>query len=123
MRMMRIVSSFRNRGHYAARLGTYLVFLFRRTKAIYNPIMIQDPLSATESGVYERRAAWLPKDPNDHPDIVRLLRDKTKLDLSAVKLSDVDPDKQYYLGKVVKVNNSKDYWSINGMYFRIGTHR
>lgn len=60
----------------------------------------------------ERKAAWLPVNPDHHPDIVKLLRNYPRLDLETFGLEYIDINKPFYLGNEVRSEIQKNYYSI-----------
>lgn len=90
LRMLQMVQAFRQRGHYAASL---------------------DPLSESPNSKLKRQLSWLPKDPDKHPDVVKLLRNYPKeLNLEPFELDNVSIDKKFYLGN--SYSKTVKFWSI-----------
>jgi 2-oxoglutarate dehydrogenase E1 component len=94
LRILRLVQAFRLRGHFAASL---------------------DPLTPTAlKHNVVRKAAWLPDDPEQQPDIVKLLASYPSLNLIPFGLENVDIDQLFYIGNEVEVHptEQREYYSI-----------
>lgn len=94
-KVLRLISAFRDRGHYAAQL---------------------DPLSKQEeAGDYvERSNSWLPRDASEHPDVVRLLRNystKGILDFDPFDLqNEIQPNAVFQLNGELKERGQENKW-------------
>eukprot|EP01041_Mallomonas_annulata_P009113 gene9113-18881_t len=103
VKLFKMVHAFRIRGHFAAYL---------------DPLDMVNPLGATVLKVNEKRARWLPEDPQDAPDIVRLLKgnETNKLDLSSFNLNNYLLDKEYNLGNQFELGDgTKKTWTISSL--------
>jgi 2-oxoglutarate dehydrogenase E1 component len=92
IRMLKMINAFRDRGHLAARL---------------------DPLLETSAkrGV-PVTTSWLPNNPEEHPDIVRLLRNYPQMiDLTPFDLQNVPMDKRFCIGPEIK-STIQANWTI-----------
>ena len=89
LKMLKMISSFRNRGHFAATL---------------------DPLMSDLGG---RISSWLPEDADKHPDVVRMLRRyPAHLDLRPFQLENASLTKKFYLGNEVKSSSGQTEWTV-----------
>ena len=89
LKMLKMIHSFRNRGHFAATL---------------------DPLMSESGG---RISSWLPEEPEQHPDVVRMLRRyPAHLDLRPFQLERASLSKKFYLGNEVKSASGQTEWTI-----------
>jgi len=86
IKLLKLVNAFRIRGHFAANL---------------------DPLGAYRR---ESKSRWLPDDPKDYPDIVKLVRgnESSKRDLSPFGLDDVSQTKKYFVGDIFHTRGSEE---------------
>ena len=89
----RLISAFRDRGHYASNL---------------------DPLSKPGE---ERPSSWLPTNDSEHPDVVRLLssyrRKKGELDLEPFGLQSMPRDATFSMGNEMKTVPPRKTWTLN----------
>jgi 2-oxoglutarate dehydrogenase complex dehydrogenase (E1) component-like enzyme len=120
-----MVRSFRNRGHFAASLDPLAVTsrssLFSYTDNISTPIYStnaptrtiskdQEVIQIIDKKTYDRGngikgeinhssiSSWLPENLDDHPDVVRMLRNYPIVDLSIFGLENVDKTVRYDIG-------------------------
>jgi 2-oxoglutarate dehydrogenase complex dehydrogenase (E1) component-like enzyme len=138
MKILHMVRSFRNRGHFAASLDPLAVTTRSSlTDNIRTPIYSTNAPTWTTSTDRERIqtidkltsvggksikgkdtedhvvSSWLPENPGDHPDVVRMLRNHPILDLSIFGLENVDKTVRYDIGdELSRKREGTTQWTV-----------
>ena len=116
--MLKMVRAFRNKGHFAASLDP----LDAATFCMFNPADKQSNIKNKELctihdddlGILKRKSSCLPENPNEHPNVVRMLRNYPEtIDLSVFELDGLPLDKKYDIGNEFRYGAScSTMWSI-----------
>ena len=114
-KMLRMVRAFRNKGHFAATLDP----LDHATFCVLNPADMgrnigSKELCTDDSNMPERKSPWLPEDPSQHPNVVRMLaKYPESIDLSTFELNGVPLDQKYDIGNEFRYGSScSTMWTI-----------
>lgn len=116
--MLRMVRAFRNKGHFAATLDP----LDHATFCVFNPADkgrnsgndSGKDLHTDESNIMERESSWLPEDPLQRPNVVRMLAKYPEtIDLCMFELTGVPLDQKYDIGNEFRYGSScSTMWTI-----------
>ena len=121
-KVSRIAHAFRARGHFAAKLDPLRKNEFMQHYRINGTTASEHlPRDDRDQSVIDatEMSRWLPEDPDDMPDVVRLLThfDSSTgegLDLSPFGLASIDLDKRIYLGSILGMRSTDNDRGVGG---------